>query len=138
MADQSLLRVDEFLLKLVVRVMYLSPAMTSAQIAKLASDRSAHQVSRRKVEAMLTSLAGGLVSVADVPPSQVVRGRRRGFLRRAAHWTLVEVPESGLGPAASGSRVPARPHPSASSGAAAVPMTFRTDDPPTNAIGRIA
>jgi hypothetical protein len=137
MAGERLLGIDEFLLTLIVRVMYQCPAMTSAQIARLATNRSAHRVDRRKVEAILTRLAGGLVSVEGVPPSHVVR-RRGGLLRSTARWSLVQVPPSSSGPDAHGAPVPAQPFPSASSGAAAATLTFREDDPPAEAIGRTA
>lgn len=137
MADERLLSVDEFLLTLIVKVMYQSPNLTSTQVARLATNRSAHPVGRRKVDAILTQLSGGLVSVAGVPPSQVVRGRARGVFRRAVRWSLVQVPASGYRPDASGAPVPARPLLSSTSGAAAVSLTFRDDAPPPNAFGRI-
>jgi hypothetical protein len=136
-ADERLLSVDEFLLTLIVTVMYESPDMTAAQIAKLATNRSARQVDGRSVEAILTPLAGGVVSVAGVPRCQVMR-RRRGLLRRAVRWSLVEAPASGSPPDTSSAPMPARPYPSSSSGAAAANLTFRVDEPPTNVIGKPA
>jgi hypothetical protein len=135
MADERLVAGDEFLLTLVVKVIHDCPGSTAAEIARLATIRSARHLDRRKVEAILRPLAGGYVSVSGVPYSQVLCVRRRGLLRRAARWSLLEVPASGSGPDASGAPVPARPTPRTSSGAAAASLTFRPDDPPTNAIG---
>jgi hypothetical protein len=138
MAGERLLPIDEFLLTLIVKVLYQSPGMTSGQIATMATNRSAHRIDRRNVDGVLTRLAGGVVSVAGIPRCQIVRSRHRGFFRRAVRWSLVEAPAAGSGPDAWGAPVPARPAPSLSSGAAAATLTFRADDPPTNAIGRLA
>ena len=137
MAEESLLSVDEFLLTLIVTVMYESPPMTSVQIALAATNRSTRRVDRRQVETLLGSLGGGFVSVAGMPRCQVIH-RRRGLLRRAVRWSLVEAPASGSPPDASGAPVPARPYPSTSSGAAAATLAFRPDEPPTNAAGKPA
>ena len=137
MADERLLSVDEFLLTLIVKVMYERADMTATEIAKVATKRIAQKVDKRGVETILTQIAGGVVSVADVPRCQVV-GRRRGLVRRAVRWSLVEAPASGSPPDTSSAPVPARPYPSSSSGAAAANLTFRADEPPTNVIGKLA
>jgi hypothetical protein len=136
MAEERLFGVDESLLTLIVTVMYESPPMTSAQIALAATNRSARRVDRRQVETLLGSLGGAFVSVAGVPRRQVIRHRRHGLIRRMTRWSLVDAPASGSPPDTSGAPAPLRPYPSTSSGAAAAPLTFRADEPPTNAIGR--
>jgi hypothetical protein len=136
MAEERLPNIDEFVLTLIVKVLYERPGMTAAQIAKAASKRAARRVDRRGVETILTSIAGGVVSVAGLPPSQVVRQRRRSLFQRGTRWRLVAAPASP--PDTSGAPVPASPFPRSSSGAAAAMLTFREDDPPTNAIGKPA
>ena len=138
MADERLLNVDEFLLTLIVTIMSESPAMTAAEIAKLARNRTARQVDKGRVEAILRQLAGGFVTVPGVPRRQVIRHRRRGLLRRVTRWSLVDAPAPGAPPDTSGAPVPSRPYPFTSSGAAAASLTFRDDEPLTNAIGRPA
>jgi hypothetical protein len=132
----ALQNIDEFVLTLIVTVLYEMPGMTSAQIAKVASNRTARRIDRRGVETILTSIAGGVVSVAGVPLSQVVCQRRRGLFQRGTRWRLVAAPASP--PDTSGAPVPASPYPRSSSGAAAAMLTFRQDEPPTNAIGKPA
>lgn len=61
---------------------------------------------------------------------------RFAWLRRSERWCLVEAgPAGDSGPA--GSLVPARPTPPFLSGAAAAQLTFREEDPPPQAIGRL-
>lgn len=136
MADERLLSIDEYLLKLIVTVMHDGRPMTAAAIAKAASKRSVRKVDPRSVETMLRSASGGVVILADVPPCRFVPQRRRRLLPRGTRWRLVEVPASP--PDTSGAPVPAWPYPPALSGPAAVPLTFREDEPPTNAIGKLA
>jgi hypothetical protein len=137
MADERLQNVNEFLLTLIVRVMYERAGMTASEIAKRATKRIARKVDQRSVETILAQIAGGVVSVAGLPRCQVV-SRRRGLIRRTVRWSLVEAPASGSPPDTSSAPVPARPYPSSSSGAAAANLTFRADEPPTNAIGKPA
>jgi hypothetical protein len=137
MADERLLGVDEFLLSLIVTVLYESPAMTAAEIAKAATIKRGRRVERRSVEAILRPLAGGFVAVAGVPRCRVIR-QRRGLLQRAVRWRLVAAEAPASPPDASGAPVPARPYPPHLSGAAAANLTFRDDEPPTNAIGKPA
>jgi hypothetical protein len=136
MADERLLSINEVLLKLIVTVMHDGRAMTAAEIAKAVSNANARKVDRRSVEAVLTPLVGGVVTLADVPPCQVIRQRRRGLLRRVTRWRLVEAPASP--PDTSEAPVPAWPYRPMLSGAAAATLTFREDEPPTNAIGKFA
>ena len=136
MADERLLSIDEYLLKVVVTVMHDGRPRTAAEIAKAASKRSTRKVDRRSVEAMLRSASGGVVILAGVPPCRILPQRRRRLLQRGTRWRLVEVPASP--PDTSEAPVPAWPYPPTMSGAAAVPLTFRDDEPPTNAIGKFA
>jgi hypothetical protein len=136
MADERLLNIDEFLLSQIVRVLYDGRAMTAAEIASAASRRSHRKIDRRNVEKILMPLAGGVVTVSGMPPRMVLRQRRRRLLQQVVRWRLVEAPASP--PDASEALVPAWPYPPTLSGVAAVPLTFRDDEPPTNAIGRLA
>jgi hypothetical protein len=70
MADERLLSVDEFLLKLIVTVMLDGHAMTEAEIARAVASQTARIVERRTVAAILKPLVGGIVTVAGVPPVQ--------------------------------------------------------------------
>jgi len=110
--------------------------MTAAEIASAASRRSHRKIDRRNVEKILMPLAGGVVTVSGMPPRMVLRQRRRRLLQQVVRWRLVEAPASP--PDASEAPVPAWPYPPTLSGAAAVPLTFRDDEPPANAIGRLA
>jgi hypothetical protein len=136
MADERLLSIDEFLLEQIVTVMHDGRAMTAAEIARAASTSSARKIDRRSVEKILMPLAGGVVTVSGVPPRMVLRRRRRRLLQQVTRWQLVEAPASP--PDTAGALVPAWPHPPTLSGAAAAPLTFRDDEPPTNAIGKFA
>jgi len=136
MADKRLLSIDEFLLNLIVSVMHDSRPMTSAEIARSASKGNAWTIDRRSVETMLKSISGGVVILAGVPPCRIIPQRRRRLLQRSVRWRLVDVPASP--PNTSGSPVPAWPYPPTLSGTAAVPLTFREDEPPTKAIGKLA
>lgn len=136
MKDERLLSIDEFLLRLIVTVMHDGRAMTAGEIAKAASQRSARRVDRRSVDAILKPLVGGVVTVAGIPACQIIRQPRRGLLQRGTRWRLVEVPASP--PDTSRAPVPAWPYPPTLSGAAAATLTFREEEPPTNAIGKLA
>ena len=136
MADERLLSIDEFLVKLIVTVMHGGRPMTAAEIAKAASKSSATKVDWRSVAAMLRSVSGGVVVLACVPPCRIIPQRRRRFFQRNTRWRLVDVPASP--PNTTGAPVPAWPYPPTMSSAAAVPLTFREDEPPTNAIGKLA
>lgn len=76
MADERLQNVNEFLLTLIVRVMYERSNMTATEIAKLATRRIAWKVDKGSVETILTQIAGAVVSAAGVPRCQVVRRRQ--------------------------------------------------------------
>ena len=136
MADERLLSIDEYLLKLIVAVMRDGRPMTVAAIAKAASRKSVRKVDARSVDTMLRSASGEVVILAGVPPCRIVPQRRRRLLQRGTRWRLVEVPASP--PDTSEAPVPAWPYPPTLSGAAAVPLAFREDGPPTDAIGKFA
>jgi hypothetical protein len=136
MADERLLSIEEFLVKLIVTVMLDGRPMTATEIAKAASKRSPRKVDRHSVEAMLRSVSGGVVILAGVPPCRIIPQRRRRLFQRGTRWRLVEVPASP--PNTSGAPVPVWPYPPTLSGAAAVPLMFRDDGPPTNVIGKPA
>ena len=116
--------VDERLLRAVVESMWGGAPMTSREIARVASKRGYRKVGRRRVERILkhNSLMFELHS-------------RRHFLS-AARWRLVEAGQGGRD--LSGAPVPAWPYRPTLSGAAAVILTFREDEPLTNAIGEPA
>jgi hypothetical protein len=135
MADKRLAAIDERLLMDVITVLRCGEPMTTAQIAKAATKRWSIKISPRQVDGLLKPLAGSLVSVAGVPQMRVHRERRRGLFPRPMRWRLVEAP--GLPPQASGAAVPARPYSPRLSGAAAAELSFRQDDPPTNAVGQV-
>jgi hypothetical protein len=136
MADERLLSIEESLVKLIVTVMHDASPMTAAEIAKAASKSSARRVDRRSVDAMLRSVSGGVVILAGVPPCRIIPQRRRRLFQRSTRWRLVDVPASP--PNTTGAPVPAWPYPPTLSGAAAAALTFRDDEPPTNAIGKLA
>jgi hypothetical protein len=57
------------------------------------------------------------------------------FFQRRAKWHLVEAGPAD-DPGHAGAPVPAWPYRPTLSGSAAAPLSFREDDPPTNAMGR--
>jgi hypothetical protein len=59
---------------------------------------------------------------------------RPRFFQRRARWQLVEAGPAD-DPGHAGAPVPARPYRPTMSGSAAVPLAFRDDDPPPNAMG---
>jgi hypothetical protein len=135
-ADERLLSIDEFLLKLIVTVMHDGRPMTAGEIARAVSKSSARKVDRRSIETVLAPLAGGVVTVAGAPPRIFICERHRRLFQRTMRWRLVDAPASP--PDAAGAPVPAWPYPPTLSGAAAAPLAFRDDEPPTNAIGKLA
>jgi len=82
MADERLLSIDEYLLKLIVAVMRDGRPMTAAAIAKAASRKSVRKVDARSVDTMLRSASGEVVILAGVPPCRIVPQRRRRLLQR--------------------------------------------------------
>ncbi|HEV2139965.1 MAG TPA: hypothetical protein VGT01_02140 [Candidatus Dormibacteraeota bacterium] len=116
---------SEDLGELIYNVMRGRGAMTTAQIASAMQRRTGVKTKIRTVTEILEGRPG--------------RFRRlpRKFLQRSTRWQLVEVAASD-NPGTAGAPVPARPFTPTLSGAAAAELTFRQDEPPTNAIGRIA
>ena len=86
------------------------------------------------------SMAPNARSVRLVLRAQPKRFRqakdRFRFLRRSARWQLVEAGPAE-DPGTSGALVPARPRPPYLSGSAAAALTFRQEEPPPQAIGRL-
>ena len=136
MGDDRLLRSEEFLLQLIVTVMRDGRAMSASEIAKAVSKSSGRKLDRRTVEAFLAPVAGEAVFVSGALRCRFIRQRPRGLFQRRTRWRLIEAPASP--PDTSGAPVPAWPYRPRLSGAAAANLTFRDDDPPTNAIGKSA
>lgn len=115
------------LTRLVALAMGGNPPMTERQIV-----REIYRLTKVKTDARSV----GLVLMSDRRRFGLVRPRFR-FFQRSARWQLVEVGSSDH-PGTAGAPLPARPYPPTLSGAAAVELIFREDEPPTNAIGRTA
>jgi hypothetical protein len=94
---------------------------TAAQIAKAIHQRTRIKTDARSVTAVLMSHPHRFMC------------RRARFLQRSWRWQLVEAGPA-QDPGASGAPVPAYPHRPVLSGSAAAVLTFRDDDPSTNAI----
>jgi hypothetical protein len=107
---------------LIASVLRDNRPMTSREIAKALRRRSVKTDSEMVTRILLTS-----------------RGRfglhRPRFFQRRARWQLVEAGPAD-DPGHAGAPVSARPYRPILSGSAAIPLAFREDDPPTNAIGR--
>jgi hypothetical protein len=116
---------DERLLRAVVESMRGCGPMTAREIARVASRRGHRRVGRRSVEKILKH------------NSLMFELHSHRHLLSAARWRLVDAGHAG-GPDITGAPVPAIPRPPMLSGAAAVPLTFREDEPPANAIGKLA
>jgi hypothetical protein len=115
---------DERLAELIVAEMRGHRPMTAAEIARAIGRHARVKTDARSVTSILLD-------------TQHFRRSRRRFFQRGARWELVEVgPADNRGMA--GAPVPARPYPPTLSGAAAADLSFRGDEPPTNAIGRTA
>jgi len=115
---------EERLAELIVSVMRGHRPMTASEIARAIHRRDKVKTDGRSVTAVLVD-------------SRHFRRSRRRFFQRGARWELVEVGPAD-NPGTAGASVPARPYPPTLSGAAAVDLSFREDEPPTNAIGRTA
>jgi len=115
---------DERLAELIVSVMRGHRPMTVVEIARAIQRNAKVKTDEISVTAILMDRGH-------------FRRSRRRFFQRGARWELVEVGSSD-NPGTAGAPVPARPYPPTLSGAAAADLSFREDDPPTNAIGRIA
>ncbi len=116
---------DDKLAELIVSVMRGHRPMTTTEIARAIRKRTGAIADKRSVSYALKD-----------NPRRFVRGHRR-FFQRSSRWHLVEVgPVDSPGTAEA--PVPARPYPPTLSGAAAAELKFREDEPPTNAVGKIA
>jgi hypothetical protein len=116
---------EERLAELISLVMRGSRPMTASEIARAVRRRTKVKTDARSVTAVLM-----------VHPRHFMRVRRR-FFQRGGRWELVEVGPADS-PGTAGAPVPAWPYPPALSGAAAATLTFREEEPPTNAIGKFA
>lgn len=115
---------DERLAELIVWEMRGHRPMTAAEIARAIRRHAKVKTDARSVTSILVD-------------KQHFRRSRRGFFQRGARWELVEVGPAD-NPGTTEAPVPARPYPPTLSGAAAVVLSFREDEPPTSAIGRTA
>ena len=115
-------RMDE----LVAEVLRDQRPMTEAQIVRAIFRRARVTTDAPSVRIVLMSHAGRFCRVRP----------RFHLFRRSSRWLLVEAgPASDPGNA--GAPVPAWPYRPTLSGAAAAPLNFRCDAPPTNATGRL-
>ena len=110
--------------QLVVTVMRDNRTMTVPEIISAIYRRYGVKTDARSVRRVLRS--------SGFAPTR----QRFRFLRRSVRWTLVKAGPSD-DPGTSGAPVPARPYLPRLSGAAAAELTFREEEPPTNAIGRV-
>jgi hypothetical protein len=107
---------------LIASVLRDHPPMTTDEIAKALQRRS-------------------LKTDAEQVTRILLANRRRfglhkpRFFQRRAKWQLVEAGPAD-DPGHAGAPVPAWPHRPTLSGSAAATLSFREDDPPTNAVGR--
>jgi hypothetical protein len=115
---------DDGLGKLIASVMQGNQPMTEKEIVKAIHRRATVKTDVRHVRRVLYS-----------HPGRFSRISRR--LRFVVRWRLVAAGPAN-DPGNAGSPVPAWPYRPLLSGAAAVPLMFREDEPPTNAIGRTA
>lgn len=116
---------EERLLELVAGVMRGNQPMTDGQIVRALHRRAHVSTDARSVRHVLTKNQRRFRPV----------GSRFNLFRRGVRWLLVEA-GSADDPGHAGAPVPARPYRPLLSGAAAVPLAFREEDPPTGAIGR--
>ncbi len=117
---------DEQLEELVISVMRGKRPMTASEIARALLLHAEVRTDERSVVAILRS-----------HPKRFARKRLGRFFQRSTRWQLVEAGPADE-PGTAGAPVPARPYPPTLSDAAAAPLMFGDDEPPTNAIGRTA
>ena len=115
------------LTELVAFAMRANSPMTEHEIV-----RAIYRLARVKTDARSVRL----ILMSDRRRFGLLRPRFR-FFQRSTRWQLVEV-GSADNPGTAGAPVPARPYPPTLPGAAAAELTYREDEPPTNAIGRTA
>jgi hypothetical protein len=118
---------EERLAELIRMVMRGSRPMTASEIARAIRRRTKVKTDARSVATVLM-----------VHPRHFMRSPRRlFFFQRSSRWQLVEVGPTDS-PGTAGAPVPAWPYAPMLSGAAAASLTFREEEPPTNAIGKWA
>jgi hypothetical protein len=109
--------------RLVITVMRGNRPMTVAEIIRAIYRRFGVKTDERSVRAVLMSSG-----FAPMRP-------RFRFLQRSVRWELVEAGPAD-DPGTAGAPVPAKPFLQRLSGATAAELTFREEEPPTDAIGR--
>jgi hypothetical protein len=110
------------LVDVIAAVLRDTQPMTTREIAKA--------LERRSVKADARS-----VRLVLIHNRRRFRLHKSRFLQRRATWQLVEVGPAD-DPGHADAPVPAWPYRPTLSGSAAAPLSFREDDPPTNAMGR--
>ena len=116
---------EERLLELVVSVMRDKRPMTDGQIVRAVYRRARVKTDTKSVRLVLKANSRRFRLVRSGP----------NFWPRSVRWCLVEAGPAD-DPGHAGAPVPARPYRPMLSGAAAVPLAFREEEPPTGAIGR--
>jgi hypothetical protein len=119
----------------------MSSDANSNELADLVASilRGGRPMTPHEIAAALTRRSGVRVDARGVT-LVLIENRRRfrlnksRFFQRRATWQLVEAGPAD-DPGHAGAPVPAWPHRPTLSGAAALPLAFREDDPPTNAVG---
>jgi hypothetical protein len=112
--------------ELIAEVLRCNRPMTEQRIAT-----AVYRLARVRTDARSVRL------VLAAQPNRFRQAKDRfRFLRRSPRWQLVEAGPAE-DPGTSGALVPARPRPPYLSGSAAAPLTFREEDPPPQAIGRL-
>ena len=112
---------EEELGYLIRSVMRGARPMTAREIARALRRRAKVTTNERSV-----------VAVLNADPRHFVCTRRK-FFQRGVRWQLVEAGPA-TDPGESGAPVPAWPYRPTLSGSAAAALTFRDDEPPTNAV----
>ena len=112
--------------ELIAEVLRANTPMTEQRIASAISRRAGVRTDARSVRLVLLALPHRFRPAKD----------RFRFLRRAARWQLVEAGPAE-DPGTSGAPVQATPRAPLLSGSAAAQLTFREEDPPAEAIGRL-
>lgn len=117
---------EERLNELVVAVLREQRPMTEEQIVKAIYRRARVTTDAHSVRIVLVSHTGRFSRIQP----------RFQLFRRSIRWRLVEAGPAG-DPGNAGAPIPAWPYRPTLSGAAAAPLKFRSDEPPTNASGRL-
>jgi hypothetical protein len=113
----------------------------SRELADMIADvmRGSRPLTVRQIATAIERRSGVTTDPRTVTVVLIKNRRRFGlyrprFFQRLAKWHLVEAGPAD-DPGNAGASVPAWPYRPTMSGSAAVPLAFREDDPPTNAMG---